>query len=126
MFKLFSGDKKTSSAKRSEERKHERIDFYQSSFFRTENGTEKTNECWFNNISMGGICFDTENSDLEVGESIKALYKIETKIRHDQCVIRFKSKALNNWRYGCEFTAADQQRSELIKRYIEIHVLNVH
>jgi hypothetical protein len=126
MFKLFSKDKNAVGSGKSEERKHERIDFYQSSFFRSENGTEKTYECWFNNISMGGLCFDTENSELGVGEALKVLYKIETKIRHDQCVIRYKSKALNNWRYGCEFTGQDQQRSELIKKYIEIHVLNAH
>jgi|WetSurMetagenome_2_1015567.scaffolds.fasta_scaffold1710579_1 hypothetical protein len=125
MFKLFSNDKKSSSS-RTNERKHDRIDFYQSSFFRLENGTEKTNECWFNNISLGGICFDSENSDLEIGEFVKVLYKIETKIRHDQGVVRFKSKALNNWRYGCEFVDQDEQRSELIKKYIEMHVLNAH
>ncbi len=118
---LFKSAKKS---KKQEERKYERIEFYQSSYYRFNKKDEKTYECWFNNISLGGMCIDTDNGNVKLDEVIKVLYKIETKIRYDECKVRYMTKALNNWRYGCEFVREDPQRDELIKRYIDVHMLN--
>ncbi len=123
MFKFLSGTGSKKAERKSEERKNERFDFFQTTYFRSENGAEKTYQCWSNNISMGGLCFDAESGDIGLDEKIKILYKIETKIRHDVCCIKFKSKALNNWRYGCQFADDDPQRDELIEKYINDHVL---
>lgn len=118
---IFGRSPKKQAAKGDEVRKFERIEFFQSSFY-TEN--DATHECWFNNISLGGLCFDTHNADLDINEIIKILYKVGIKIRNDSCKICYKTRALNNWRYGCEFVEKDEQRDALIKKYVTEHVLN--
>lgn len=116
-------DAKKKSEKNLVDRQSERIEFYQSSYYKVEDGKELTYECWFNNISMGGLCLDTNNEGLKNDDIVRTLYKIGFKIRNDTCKICYKSKALNNWRYGCRFTDSDPQRDELIKQYIMEHML---
>jgi len=122
-MKWFGKSSKSAKDEAAEARKFERIEFFQSSFYTDK---EITHECWFNNISLGGLCFDTNSGDLSLEDTIKILYKIGIKIRNDMCVLRYKTKALNNWRYGCEFITPDEQRDEMIRMYVQEHVLKAN
>ncbi len=100
-------------------RVYPRADFYQPSYFIVDNNANTaTTECWFNNISIGGMAFESEQAGLE-DTMVNILYKIGPHMRKDRLAIRFARKLMTRWRYGCQFTDADPHRNELIGRYIE-------
>lgn len=96
-----------------------RADFYQPSYFIVDSNVNMaTTECWFNNISLGGIAFESEKAGLE-DAVVNILYKIGPHMRKDRLAVRFAQKLMTKWRYGCQFTDPDPQRNDLIGRYIE-------
>jgi hypothetical protein len=96
-----------------------RADFFQSSYFMVDNNANRaTAECWCNNISLGGISFDSEQAGLD-SAVVNILYKIGPHMRKDRLAVRFAKKFMTQWRYGGQFTDPDPQRSELIGRYVE-------
>jgi hypothetical protein len=104
--------KKKQEDKQKERREFKRIDFIQSSYFKTT-GKSEINECWFNNISAGGISIDID-FDLPAGNEILVIYKIGSKIMKDPVMIKHKSRILNNWRCGCSFLNKDEERMYII------------
>lgn len=102
------------------DRVYPRADFFQPSYFVVDSSADSsTNECWFNNISVGGMAFESEQSDLK-NAVINILYKIGPHMRKDRLTVRFAKKLMTRWRYGCQFTDPDPQRNELIAHYIEL------
>lgn len=100
-------------------RKHPRAAFYQPSYFIVENDdSPAANECWFNNISLGGMAFESERNNL-TDSVINVLYKIGPQMRKDRLQVIFAHKLMTKWRYGCQFLSSDEQRSTIIAHYIE-------
>jgi len=112
--KLFSREKK-------ERRRFQRIDLFQASYCKLIDEVPESlmHDCWINNISLGGICFDLKEDDLEDEDKIVILFKIGAKFRKDKAVIKNARKVFNNWRYGCEFIEEiDDERDSVILKYI--------
>ena len=105
-------------------RVYPRVDFFQSSYYLIENeGKTGTNECWFYNISMGGIGFESDKADL-INAIITIIYKIGSQYRKDRLKIKYSTRLISKWRYGCQFMNADDQRNRLISYYIGERVIN--
>ena len=117
MFKKFFNK----TPEKNEKRKHKRWDFVQATFYKISNpnSDNKIIECYLNNISLGGLCFDTQNEELKKGDTIKLMYKIGTVLRRDTLQVRYIQKVFNNWRIGCEFEEENLERDEMIIRYIK-------
>ncbi|MCU0849304.1 MAG: PilZ domain-containing protein [Spirochaetes bacterium] len=111
---------KKDGSKDSNKRQHKRVDFFQSSYYlvMAENRAPASSECWFTNISAGGLSFDTKKTDITEGDEVKVLYKIGTKFRNDRLNVRFIRKSLDSFKCGCEFIEPDTERSDLIKNMI--------
>ena len=107
--------------KKKENRNFARADFYQASYFKVEDEGKDApiNECWFNNISLGGVAIEADKNRLEKDKKIKVLYKIGTIYRNDLLSIRFGRKLMSRFRFGCQFVDEDDARDNLIKKYIE-------
>ncbi len=118
---FFKFKKKKSTDTDSEKRRETRTDFFQSSYFLpVSNGEESaTFKCWFNNISEGGLSFETTENNLKEGDEIKILYKLGTKIRNDSLRIQFTSRFLDRYKYGCAFIDSDDLRKDLIDQYLK-------
>jgi hypothetical protein len=102
-----------------EKRRDPRADCFQSSYFVVENETRPgTNECWINNVSVGGIGLESDRNDLQ-NRVIKTLYKIGSHLRQDHLRIKYAARLLSKWRYGCQFIAPDEQRTQIITSYID-------
>jgi hypothetical protein len=100
-------------------RKYPRAAFYQPSYFIVENDdSPAANECWFNNISLGGMAFESERNNL-TDSVINVLYKIGPQMRKDRLQVIFAHKLMTKWRYGCQFLSSDEQRNTIIAHYIE-------
>ncbi len=100
-------------------RAYPRVDFFQPSYFIVENdAVPSANDCWFNNISLGGLSFESEKNDLDKAV-VSVLYKIGALMRKDMLQVRFSRKLMTKWRYGCQFLLPDEQRNELIEKYVE-------
>jgi hypothetical protein len=100
-------------------RAYQRADFYQPSYFLVDSSANTaTTECWFNNISLGGMAFESEQGGLD-DAVVNILYKIGPHMRKDRLAVRFARKLMTKWRYGCQFTDPDPQRNQLIAQYIE-------
>ena len=99
-------------------RMYPRVDFFQPSYFIVENEENSpTNECWFTNISLGGLAFESDRDNLN--ESVvNILYKIGPQLRKDRLQIRFTRKLMSKWRYGCQFISPDERRNELISQFV--------
>lgn len=99
-------------------REYARADFFQASYFMIP-GTDKpaTVECWCNNISEGGISFETDRNDLD-DNTIRVLYKIGSLYRKDDLKIKHAARLLSRWRYGCEFLSTDDHRNAVIANYV--------
>ncbi len=112
--------KKNKDAAKVNERKHPRYDFFQQAYYRIveENDTD-AEECWVNNISLGGLCIEIGNNILTEGDIIKVVYKVITSFRKDELRVMYIKKVINNWRYGCLFIQADEKRDAIITKYIE-------
>ena len=107
------------SKKSKNNRAYPRADFFQPSYFMVDSEINtSTSECWFNNISQGGLAFESEKDGLE-NAVINILYKIGTQMRKDRLAVRFARKLMTRWRYGCQFLDPDPQRNELIGHYID-------
>ncbi len=102
---------------RKENRRSPRYKLYQSSYYLTENGGQAvTDECWLNDISDGGVSLDS-SKDIPPGRRITVLYKIGTKVRREEAVVRRCGKFIHQWRCGCEFTGEDTERSRILEDY---------
>lgn len=100
-------------------RTSQRADFYQPSYFIVENdASPAANECWFNNISVGGLAFESERDNLDKAV-INILYKIGPQMRKDKLQVMFSRKLMSKWRYGCQFMQPDEQRNTIIAQYVE-------
>jgi hypothetical protein len=107
------------SKKPKNNRNFARAEFYQPSYFIVENDEKSAaNECWFNNISMGGLAFESERENLE-NSVVNILYKIGPQLRKDRLQVRFSRKLMSRWRYGCQFVNPDEQRNTIIAGYVE-------
>ncbi|MBN2160570.1 MAG: PilZ domain-containing protein [Spirochaetes bacterium] len=105
-------------------RAYPRADFYQPSYFIVDSDdTIAANECWFNNISLGGLAFESERSDLNKAV-INVLYKIGPQLRKDRLLVKFSRKLMSRWRYGCQFMSTDEQRNTIIARYVDQKIKN--
>ncbi len=111
----------------SEKRKEERAEFFQTSYYLPVRQDEEsaTFECWFNNISKGGLSFETKREDLKEGDEIKVLYKIGTKFRNDKLRIQFASRFLDRFKCGCAFIDADEERKYMIDEYLSIRPIKI-
>jgi c-di-GMP-binding flagellar brake protein YcgR len=104
-----------------EKRRFERFDFIQATFYKFS-GDEKESkivECFLNNISVGGISFDTKDEQLKENDSIKLMYKIGTILRRDTLFVKHLVRVFNNWRVGCEFSDEEPDRDKMIIRYVK-------
>jgi hypothetical protein len=107
------------SKKQKNNREHPRADFYQPSYFIVENDeSPAANECWFNNISVGGLAFESERDNLDQA-TINILYKIGPQMRKDKLQVMFSRKLMTKWRYGCQFVQSDDQRNTIIAQYVD-------
>ncbi|HQF10257.1 MAG TPA: PilZ domain-containing protein [Spirochaetota bacterium] len=107
------------SKKQKNNRAFPRADFYQPSYFIVENDENPAaNECWFNNISVGGLAFESERDNLD-SATINILYKIGPQMRKDKLQVMFSRKLMTKWRYGCQFVQNDDQRNSIIAQYVE-------
>lgn len=103
---------------RVENRAYPRVDFFQPSFFMVENdAVPSATDCWFNNISLGGLSLESDRERLDEAE-ISVLYRIGRQMRKDRLQVRFSKKLMTKWRYGCQFMLPDEQRSSLIEEYV--------
>ena len=116
---IFRRDKK--GREPVQRRQFERIDFIQASYFtEADSGSgENAHDCWFNNISVGGMSFDIREESLREGDVIIVLYKLGTKIMRDRVLVQYARRVLNNWRCGCTFLDSDGKRDDFIIDYIE-------
>jgi hypothetical protein len=114
MLKFFLNKKE----KKSEKRRFERFDFIQSTFYKLPD-TDKVVECFLNNISIGGLSFDTKDNELSVNDTIILMYKIKTTMKKDTLIIRHIQRVFNNWRIGCEFKDEDPERNTLIIDFLQ-------
>lgn len=106
-----------------EKRKFERVDFMQATYFMIAQGASGTGDapaldCWFNNISIGGLSIDIHDDTLALGDEIVVLYKLGSKLRRDRVVVRFIQRILNNYRCGCLYIDEDQDRTAIIQEYV--------
>lgn len=100
-------------------RTYPRAAFYQPSYFIVENDDRSNaNECWFNNISVGGMAFESERDNLD-DSVVNVLYKIGPQMRKDKLQVKFSQKLMTRWRYGCQFLSPDDNRNVIISKYIE-------
>lgn len=106
-----------------EKRVDQRASFFQSSYFLPVNqgGAADTFECWFSNISEGGLAFETRAEKLHEGDEIKVLYKLGTQLRNDNLKIQFASRVLDKYRYGCAFMESDENRKLMINQYFKMN-----
>lgn len=104
-----------------EKRKGPRAGLYQATYFLPANSTEDANmhECWFSNISEGGLAFETKENNLKEGDEIKILYKIGVKMRNDVLKVLTARKSYNKFLYGCAFIDADENRNVMINEYVK-------
>ncbi len=103
---------------RIENRAYPRVDFFQPSFFMVENdAVPSATDCWFNNISLGGLSIESDRERLDEAE-ISVLYRIGRQMRKDRLRVKFSKKLMTKWRYGCQFMLPDEQRSSLIEEYV--------
>ena len=103
---------------RVDNRAYPRVDFFQPSFFIVEaDAVQSASDCWFNNISLGGLSLESERERLD-DEVISVLYRIGQQMRKDRLRIKFSRKLMTKWRYGCQFMAPDERRSALIEEYV--------
>ncbi len=100
-------------------RKFERIDFIQATYFKIVDGESGIDECFLNNISTGGLSFDTKDKQVKIGDEIIVMYKIGNHLRRDSLLIKHVDKVFNNWRCGGEFSNEDFEREKMIRYYIE-------
>jgi hypothetical protein len=110
---ISSGNKKNNS------RVHPRADFFQKAYFIVEGTSHSvTHECWFFNISLGGMGLESDRTDLK-NAIIDVLYTINTQFRKDRLLIKYSIKGISKWRYGGQFLNDDDARSTLISHFIE-------
>ena len=104
-----------------EKRKGPRAGLYQATYFLPANSTEDANmhECWFSNISEGGIAFETKEDNLKAGDEIKILYKIGAKMRNDVLKVLTARTRYNKFFYGCAFIYSDENRNVMINEYVK-------
>lgn len=104
-----------------DKREFERIDFVQSTYFKVlEDKTgSSVDECFINNISIGGISFDIKTDSLKKDDEVMVVYKIRKEVRRDRLVVRHIRKVFNNHRCGCQFIEQNKERNEIIKNYIK-------
>ncbi len=100
-------------------RKEERIDFIQATYYKIMDGESGIDECFLNNISTGGLSFDTREKQVKIGDELIIMYKIGTHLRRDTLKIKHVYKIFNNWRCGGQFADADSEREQMIRKYIE-------
>jgi hypothetical protein len=106
--------------KQQNNRAYPRADFFQPSFFIVEDDTnQKATECWCNNISVGGLAFESERGNLN-DAMVRILYKIGNQTRKDSMQVRFSHRLMSRFRYGCQFTSPDPKRNDLISRYVDM------
>lgn len=115
---MFFKKKKKSEDER---RRFERIDFIQATFYKfsADEKENKVVECFLNNISMGGISFDTKDEQLKENDNIKLMYKVGTILRRDSLIVKHIARVFNNWRVGCEFCEEEPERDNMIIAYIK-------
>jgi hypothetical protein len=110
---------KKNTDKNKEKRKYERIDFVQATYFKLADGESGIDECFLNNISTGGLSFDTKDRQLNIGDDIIIMYKVGTQLRRDNLRIKHVDRVFNNWRCGGKFLEDDFERDDMIRKYIE-------
>jgi len=108
------------TVKDKERRLNRRAEFFQSSYFLplNEDAVAKSIDCWFNNISQGGMAVETVYGDVKNGDELIVLFKIGTQIRKETLKVQNISKVPGKYRYGCAFTDPDEQRKNIIEGYI--------
>lgn len=105
--------------KQKDTRAYPRVDFFQSTYFIVENENQPvTSECWFYDISVGGIGFESEKDNLDKA-TVDVVYKIGSQYRKDRLSIQYTNRLISKWRYGCKFLSQDENRNKLISYYIE-------
>lgn len=104
-----------------EKRKDPRAGFYQASYFLPASSTEDSamHECWFSNISEGGIAIETKENLLQDGDEIRILYKIGSKLRNDTLKVLSSRSRFNRFIYGCAFSESDEERNVMISEYFK-------
>jgi hypothetical protein len=120
----FRGEKKMLFGKKTKNnRVFPRAEFYQPSYFIVENEDNRAaTECWFNNISLGGLAFESERDNLS-DSMINILYKIGPQLRKDKLQVKFSKKLMTKWRYGCQFVNVDEQRNSIIAGYVDQKIM---
>ncbi len=99
-------------------RAHPRMDFFQPSYFIIDSdGQQGTNECWFYNISIGGIGIESGKDNL-ANTTITVIYKLGSQYRKDRLQIKYSNRFFSKWRYGCQFLSDDDNRDKLISYFI--------
>ena len=115
---MFFKSKKKEEEK-TEKRKNPRTELYQASYYlpSAPEGDSATHECWFQNISEGGIAFETNENLLKAGDEVKIIYRIGVRVRDDSMKVLSARKSLNRFLFGCEFLSSDESRSEMIRKF---------
>lgn len=92
----------------------------QGSYYMAADGTSAPPlDCWINNISYGGISIDVDiQNPPSRGERLTVLYKLGVSVRRDVVEVLYTDQAINNWRCGCRFTETDENRSRLIRKFL--------
>lgn len=104
---------------RKNSRVYPRSDFFQKAYFIVEDDAHPvTHDCWFFNISLGGIGLECDRDNL-VNATINVVYKVGTQLRKDRLQIKYSIKCISKWRYGGQFLHEDNARNTLISHFIE-------
>ncbi len=102
-------------------RAHPRTDFFQQSYFVIDNNDQQgTNECWCYNISIGGLGIESAKNNL-ANAIITVIYKLGSQYRKDRLRIKYSTRLISKYRYGCQFVNDDEHRNKLIAYFIGQH-----
>ena len=107
-------------ANNEDQRAFARVDIVNDAYFMIDDESmeNETIKCWCRNLSEGGLALNTEADLSDDINSIKILYRINSKYRNDKLIIKSKNKDQNYNRYGCQFADSDQKRDRLISELI--------
>lgn len=108
------------NSKKENKRVSPRINIINDAYCMIDGSEEKdTIKCWCRNLSEGGMAINTEVKIPENANSLKILYRINSKYRNDKVIIKSQGKDQNYNRYGCQFADNDKERDVLISDFIQ-------
>lgn len=112
---LFS---KKDSTRKKQERKHQRHNMYQATYYKIDDDDRKIQNCEIHNISLGGMFLEIKEK-LEIGTKIVIVLKISGILLHEKLRIVHKQKIITS-RYGCEFIddIHKEKRDSILKQFL--------